>query len=876
MKRLFEADFQKLGRKLATADGYLAELRDLMQKHADLDQPADGQRRWHVPSAVTLALLDGSPSAVARARELFLLEWADGASLGSDVHYWNSPRFTTNDRWIGAAMLAQLLILWDWLAVAGAWRDADIDAHADTALGFLETYVETHLKGRGHMPILHDPINQGAAMSVALLYAGWLFGHKWRRDARARRMHARALNLLPDHIGQFMRGGYDGDGFTYMRQIHLQCFTLGVALLEDVTGGDWYHRQFAPHNLSLAWLNARQFAFIGPSGCSWPLGRYGYIKTWNVFALAYAARRAGDARYLQVARRDNAGHHYNSPWLRMELPLALLWYPENLNRAITAGDAPVAPVSECVPDSWAAMCDRQRRAQAVALWLGGKAPHLVLETSASPLLLGGGDAWAGANAVQPGAFDWDLQGWMLPAGKLLVHGDLPDCAAAAVDTTPQYPPKAEVTASGRAVIFLKDGLLIVSDRFATARPQPPFWQTRVLKGSVADADGRAATLATVSGPPARLASADGELTIVPSGLKRLEHEAHGGLATDFLRLTGTPRHAAFDVAVAWRAGAQPAVKRERDDLLTVSDGAKNFTVLLPSTAAAGLRRVGKFSTDANLAVLDDAGRLSLFGVRILRDADAELLWSDTPLNVSIGADELTVGGLGYGNFLAWHDRAGTVSVRRGNGLEIYARSPRPLTLKFDGTIVSAVLNDAPAELTADADGNWRALTVPAWQPPADDLAAALRAAAADADADTIVPLLNRVRAAMLQEAAPLARELLRWDRSRIAQPNNPLATEAAHVRMEAARTLAVLADHAAAADLLALFEREQAMIYDASSKWSAQFWGSSPRVTAAEALLLLHAEEFAETAARLAPQEVVPHVQDILARAQKILTSPAR
>ncbi|MDR1304969.1 MAG: hypothetical protein LBK76_07070 [Verrucomicrobiales bacterium] len=877
MKRLFEDDFQRLARKLAAADGYLREWRDLLRAHADGDVPMENGRRWHVPSAVTLALLDGSPSAVARARELFLLEWQDGAALGNPVHYWNSPTFKTNDRWIGAAMLAQLLILWDWLAVAGAWRDAEIDAHAETALSVLEVYVETHLKGRGHLPILHDPINQGAAMSAGLLYAGWLFGHKWRRDARAVRMYARALNLLPDHLGQFPPCGYDGDGFTYLRHIHLQCFTLGVALLEDVTGSDWYHRCFAPNNISLAWLNRRQLDFIGPSGCSWPLGRYGYMKAWNVFALSYAARRDRDARFLQVARRDNAGYDYKSPWLRMELPLALLWYPEDLNREITTVSAPVAPVSECWPDAWAAFYDRQRQTQAVTLWLRGKAPHLVLETAASPILPGGGDAWRDANAVQPGDFDWDFQGWMLPAGRLLVHGDLPGCGVAAVDTAPQYPPKAEVTEARRTVVW-HDGLLIVSDRFASRRAAAPYWQTRVLKGSRVDgADGRAATLATVSGPAARLVAADGEMSLSASGLQRLEHGTHGNLVTDFLRLTGAAGRAAFDVAVTWGADAdgELQITRARDDLLTVTRRGQTRVVLLPSPSAAGLRRIGDYVTDAAVAVLAGAGGLSLFGARMLRDADSghERLWSDVPLNISVSADELAVEGLGYGNFLSWRADGVTLSARRGNGLELYARTPRPLTLRLRGNALNAVLNDAPAALAAD--GDWQSLTVPAWQPPADDVIAALRAAAADGDADVIVPLLNRIRAAMLREAAPLAQELLRWDRSRIHQPDNPLATEAAQVRLEAARTLAVLGDRAAADELLALVEREQQTVYDPRAKWAAQFWGSSPRVAAAEALIFLHATPLAALAARLAPLEAVPHVQDIFARARRILADRA-
>lgn len=871
-RRLFEDDFQKLRVKLAEPTGYLKELYDLMVVHSKQVQkepPPHDFRLQYVPSAVMLGLLEGSKEAIAQARADFLLEWQEGATLGNRVHYWNSIQFKTGDRWICAAIMVQLLILWDWLAEAGAWTEAEIDEHAETALGIMEVFVEPHLKGRGHMPILHDPINQGAAMSAGLLYAGHLFGFKWRKDARAVRMYGRGRNLLPDHIGQFMKSGYDGDGFTYLRYIHLQCFTLGIALLEDVEGGDWYHRGFAPHDISLAWLNERQFDFIGPSGCSWPLGRYGYIKTWNVFNLAFASKRTGDPRYLQTSKRDNAKYNYNSPWLRMEIPLALLWYPETLNERITQETLPVHPIKECLPDTWAVFYEPESRMQAISLWMQGKVPHFVLEAGGSPLLPGGGNAWGDANGVQPGDFDYDSQGWMLPPGKLIRYGDLPNCAAAAAETTPAYPPKAEVTYASRTVIQPRKGLIVVSDRFSTTRSQPPFWQGRVLKGSAVT--GRVATLAGCVGVTGRLASVDGDLSITESGLKRLEHEVYGGLETDFLRISGTPENSAFDVVVSWDDGRTPSISRERDDLLALQDGDEKVSILLPARVSGSLRRIGSFETDATMAVLDPSGRLSLFGVRILRDASGERLWSDVSLNVTIDADGLAVEGLGYGNFLSYQAAETFIGVKQGNGIEIYARTPRNFALNLRGEVTYAVVNDVPVDLE-DRDGG-KHVAIPAWKAPEVDLIAALRVAV-DADADTLIPLLNRIRAAMLREAAPLVRELLKWNGSAIAHPGNPLATESSHVRMEAARTLACLGDVDSVDALIGLVELELATVYNPSSKFGAQFPGSSAQVVAIEALIFLHAAKFVPVIDRIKPEEGVPHVQDILIRGREILSTP--
>lgn len=868
--RLFEHEFLKLRAKLANPTGYLKELYDLMVVHSTADREVKGTRVWYVPSAVMLGLLDGSEKAIAEARAAFLLEWQDGATIcsASNAHYWNSLQFRTGDRWICAAMLTQLLILWDWLAEAGAWSEAEIGAHAETVLGVLEVFVESHLKGRGHMPILHDPINQGAAMSASFLYAGHLFGYKWRQDARGVRMYARGRHLLADHIGQFMKSGYDGDGFTYLRHIHPQCFTLGIALLEDVEGGDWYHRRFAPHDVSLAWINERQFDFMGPSGCSWPLGRYGYIKIWNVFNLAFASKRTGDPRYLQTSKRDNANSPYNSPWLRMEIPLALLWYPETLNDRISTEPVPVRPIQECLPDSWAVFYEPESRTQAISIWMQGKVPHFVLEAQGVPLIPGGGNAWSDANGVQPGDFDYDLQGWMLPAGRLIRHGELPGCGVAAVETTPAYPPKAEVTYASRAVIHLRPGLIVVSDRFSTNRAQPPFFQFRVLKGSTVA--GLVATLAGFDGVTGRLASAGGDLAIVPSGLKRLEHEAYGWLETDFLQISGTPRDSAFDVVISWEDNRTPTIARERDDLLAVHEGGAATLILLPARIAGGLRRIGSFETDADVAVLTPSGRLSLFGVRILRDAGGERLWSDVLLNVSIDTNEVAIEGLGYGNFVSYRAPGIFIGAKRGNGLEIYARTPEEFRVRLRGNFIGAVVNDGPVEME-ERDG-WTSVTIPKWTPPESDLVAELRNAAnSSADSDILIPLLNRVRAAMLWEAAPIVRELLEWSGSAISQPSNPRATESSHVRMEAARTLACLGDAGSVDALIGLFESELTTAYNSKSKWGSLFQGSSARVVAVEALIFLHASKFVPVIDRTEANEGVPHVQDALIRARKIL-----
>ena len=214
-----------------------------------------------------------------------------------------------------------------------------------------------------------------------------------------------------------------------------------------------------------------------------------------------------------------------------------------------------------------------------------------------------------------------------------------------------------------------------------------------------------ATLVGREGVTGRLSSADADLSIIPSGLKRLELEGRDFLETDFLRISGTPGNSAFDVVVSWEDNRAPSISRERDDLLALQDGDDKVLILLPARASGNLRKIGPFETDAAMAVLDPAGRFSLFGVRILRDASGERLWSDVALNVVIGAEGLTVEGLGYGNFLSYRAPETFIGIKRGNGLEVYARTPKNFTIRIQGEIVGAVLNDVPVD--PQDEGTWK-------------------------------------------------------------------------------------------------------------------------------------------------------------------------
>jgi hypothetical protein len=67
----------------------------------------------------------------------------------------------------------------------------------------------------------------------------------------------------------------------------------------------------------------------------------------------------------------------------MEIPLTLLWYPENLNQRITDQIIPIKPIKECLSDAWSIFYEPESRMQAIFLWMRGKVPLFVLEVRKS-------------------------------------------------------------------------------------------------------------------------------------------------------------------------------------------------------------------------------------------------------------------------------------------------------------------------------------------------------------------------------------------------------------------------------------------------------------------------------------------------------------
>ena len=868
---IFNSDLLKLRAAWNASENSRGYFEELRQKFNELADCTEGGR-WYLPHRIFRNLLDGSPAALQSAKADFLKEWSQGATLDRRVHYWNSLQFRTGDRWICAAMLAQLLILFDWLAAAGVWSETEIDAIGTEALDVAEAYLEPHLKGRGHMPFLPDPINQAAACITGLLYAGLMFGMKWRHEPRGERMYAFARNLVADAIGQFPANGYDTDGFTYLRHIHLQVHTLSIALLEESEGGDWYHRKFAPHHQSLADLNAMQLDFITPSGFTWPLGRYGYVKSWNIFCQSFAARRSGEARFLQVARQDNidSKYSYQSPWLGMDLVLGLLWYPYSLDSEVSSGGLSITQKRRVIPHSWAVFTNDADRMLAVALWTMGKAPHFFLEAHGSPLIIGGMEDWHTSNCVQcdPGA--WGKRHWLTPGGTLLNYCDIPGLQAAYFDSKPTYPAASAVKRATRAFVNLDSGM-IVSDRFVAENNAPAIWQAATWISTAID--GALATIRGLNGVTLRAISAGGDWQLRPTPERKPRPESMKQIDLAMLELQEVAGHGVFDVLLDCNQhAAASSLQRDRDDQLTING---DSTLLLPGKNKS-IRHIGPFQTDAPIALLDKSGRLSLAAVRSVQLGDIECIWTSCPMDITLSTDCCWISGLKYGEFVTVRRDSQFICIRMGNGIEISGRSASPMTVfvrpSEDFPVTSMECNgDAYAAEVVDG---WVPICIPDTTERAKAAVERLSTAVAGSSTPAIIRALHEAQQAVAWEAADVVRQLFHWDAS--TEPvlaDNDLKTEATYVRLEAAATAMTIGDRSAVAGLIELMMSEARRNYapDTAGFGGQKWWGFSTRSVVIEALMILHANETLDMFNEFLSHDVWPHGFAAVNRACEVL-----
>jgi len=167
-------------------------------------------------------------------------------------------------------------------------------------------------------------------------------------------------------------------------------------------------------------------------------------------------------------------------------------------------------------------------------------------------------------------------------------------------------------------------------------------------------------------------------------------------------------------------------------------------LLLPD--AARPRNVAGYETDAELALSQGNGRLCVAGARTVREGDIERIWASLPVDVTMEEGGYWISGLKYGEFVTLRSKTHYVCVRVGNGIEVWGRSPKPISVRVRHEATSLQLNGRPADVRIE-DG-WTVIDIPDTASQAEPAAAALAAAVANGGTLGIIRALHDLQQAM--------------------------------------------------------------------------------------------------------------------------------
>jgi len=212
---LFVEDVEKLRRKVRTARGSLAYLCRASADHHAFQYLVTG-REQHAAKAL---------EEINRRLDDYL-----AGDLTYDIHFHT---------WCNAAPMARLAASFDWIADSEAVSPEDYHRISEAIIDYTLKHPFTRMKGR---VCAHD--NQIGAMSFCCTLVGYLFGVKRGNDLRAQRLLSAGLMRYPDLFGLSPHGGYSHEGSTSFCQIVSPVTCWFTALVEQVTGEEYFSRRF--------------------------------------------------------------------------------------------------------------------------------------------------------------------------------------------------------------------------------------------------------------------------------------------------------------------------------------------------------------------------------------------------------------------------------------------------------------------------------------------------------------------------------------------------------------------------------------------------------------------------------------------------------
>lgn len=658
-------DVRNLRRAVARATGLERVNIDRLYRLVEPDPKRPKRHNYDLHWAL-IYLLDRTPLARRKAREAVWTEAMDGGPANRPGHAWDAPTFFDMHLWISAAMAAHIAVALDWLAVEGVFDSDEIAAMGRRFVDGFWHYIHPHAKGHS----LHycDPINQDSAMITGCLVIGYLFGTKWMNDPRARRMYHDARLWMTELMERWPESDFDGDGFTYSRTIHPPCLALSAMTIQEVEGIDYYNAEHGPHRSSVARSMERLQRWSLPSGYSFPHGRYGYVKKWNMYSQALAARKTGQAHYLERALASTQTS-FISPWIPMDIPLAVVLTPY--------GNAEGSPRTRLRPSYtswherglWLNLGSPKARIHAHLCWREGALPTTLLEQDGNRCVVHlskGSDVPNGMSFPEltgSGRRGTDIR--RLTCGPLQIGR---------VEATSMWK-GTRLKRHQKVLAVLDNGTVVLVDWFAADRPLRARHSLTTFNAIT-----RNRTIPENRGAPVHVYC---NVTSSEAHTQPVNANGGSGIPQDPVRRTTWPLPRAQTGVAANLFGFGKARlrlrERNRDGLSWSLDGNRWELSVNPAHPTMRNQTIGR--TDAEV-VLSGSDVLCLLGVRRLEDGGC-WLWSTKPVDIAHVGTRISVAGLeNFSQFLHYRSADVDLAVLRGGGYTIYVSTRRRLELRL--------------------------------------------------------------------------------------------------------------------------------------------------------------------------------------------------
>lgn len=799
---------------------------------------------------VLVYLLEGGDENAERARAAVLTELFEGGPSKRPGHCWNSPAFFDCHMWISSSMGAFLAVAADWLGCEGVLNGQEMDDIGELLVAAFWEHLYPHLKG--HSSAYAPPINQDTALAASCMTVGHLFGAKWKRDSRARRMYHDGLTHMGDIFAHMPTGGYDNDGFTYMRLIQPPLLTLTSMVFEETEKRDLYHATFGPQRWSIAGFMEELYRCALPSGYSFPHGRYGYVPEWCQFAQAYASRKSGDPRFLEMALSSEQTR-FITPWIAMDLPLAIVAAPY--------GDEPGAPQEHrkpgyatwCSAPLWGNAGSEHARIQAHLSWRDSVHGTVILEHEGSRYVIEDGSDKDHANGLSFGGLS--SSGRPGKRGRVLA-GDRVRLAATELH---QQWSGDSLTDYTKCVIVADTGVAVSVDSYAADAPvQATFGIT--LGAPMSDG--------LVCGENAgdRMAVASS----VPLSCSRTSDPASRGRRAKGGRPESCARYAApLPASDAGVCATVHAFGNETLSPVTAEQDTMRWRAadhdyeLYANPSRRGRRSFGAVTTDARLSLRYGDTRVIVEG-RSWRD-NSTRFWATSPVDAIIEPGRIAVTGLEFGGFIACDTEHMQLRAQNGGGYSVYWTSDTP------GRLVVAAPGDAAFVQVNGAAGRVA---------PLDDAMVAIELPAAPP-----APAPGEVRALEHHEALPVVEILAGLDGVLCGRHTGYLPHVRAllghghkHVRLTAAEVLGYLGSDDDTGLLAARLEEESTLtspLNGLEGPWHGKWKYFSSAALIADSLRKIGNPAALPALRRCLDMHYEPHALGSIQRAIRTLEPPA-